>query len=97
MTNAMGVYRAISNTTAAAAHDHQLLSVLISCPDERCRRRSVALFGQPTGHLDLQWEWHGPLSDDVDADERLPGYVRERHFPLFESRRSASLRQAAGS
>ena len=32
--------------------------------------------------------WNQPTSKQIDADERLPGYLREPHLPRFESRRA---------
>jgi hypothetical protein len=39
------------------------------------------------------WKWRGwqHLPEQIDADERLPGYLREPHLPPFESRRARVL------
>ena len=35
-----------------------------------------------------QITWNQPTSEQIDADERMPGYLREPHQPRFESRRA---------
>ena len=47
-------------------------------------------FGQPTENREREWEWRRAqhLPEQLDADERLPGYLREPHLPPFESRRA---------
>jgi uncharacterized protein (TIGR00369 family) len=51
-------------------------------------RNQLDGFGQPTKNREREWEWRGSqhLPDQIDADERLPGYLREPHLPPFESR-----------
>jgi uncharacterized protein (TIGR00369 family) len=46
-------------------------------------------FGQPAENREHESEWRGSqhLPEQLDADERLPGYLREPHLPPFESRR----------
>ncbi len=98
MANTVGVsVRPIRHRVETTAHDHRVLSVLISCPEQRCRRLAIALFGQPTENLRTEWEWLEPSPIEADADERLPGYMREHHLPSFKSQRDTSHRQAAGS
>ena len=84
MTNMANVSQLVSNSTKAGAHDHQILSVLISCPDERCRRRAIGLFGQPMAQHQLEEESQRPSPDAIDANEQLPGYLREYDWPSFE-------------
>jgi len=45
-------------------------------------------FGQPTENRKREWERRGSqlLPEHIDADERLPGYVREPYLPRFDSR-----------
>jgi uncharacterized protein (TIGR00369 family) len=47
-------------------------------------------FGQPTENREHESEWRGSqhLPEQLDADERVPGYLREPHLPPFESRRA---------
>jgi uncharacterized protein (TIGR00369 family) len=51
-------------------------------------RNQLDGFGQPAKNRDREWEGRGSqhLPDQIDADERLPGYLREPHLPPFESR-----------
>jgi uncharacterized protein (TIGR00369 family) len=45
-------------------------------------------FGQSTENREREWQRRGSqlLPEQIDADERLPGYLREPHLPRFESR-----------
>jgi uncharacterized protein (TIGR00369 family) len=54
-------------------------------------------FGQPTETRDRECERRESqlLSEQIDADERLPGYVREPHLPRFESRRARVFASSA--
>jgi uncharacterized protein (TIGR00369 family) len=47
-------------------------------------------FGQPRENREYERERRGSqhLPEQIDADERLPGYFREPHLPSFESRRA---------
>jgi uncharacterized protein (TIGR00369 family) len=47
-------------------------------------------FGQPRENREHESEWRGSqhLPEQLDADERVPGYLREPHLPPFESRRA---------
>jgi hypothetical protein len=36
------------------------------------------------------------LPQQIDADERLPGYLREPHLPRFESRRTRNFGNSVG-
>ncbi len=55
------------------------------------------MFGQPTENREREWEWRGSqhLPEQIDADERLPGYLREPHLPPFESRRARVFASSA--
>ncbi len=55
-------------------------------------------FGQPTKNREREWEWRGSqhLPEQIDADERLPGYLREPHLPPFESRRTRNFTNSLG-
>ena len=55
-------------------------------------------FGPPTETRDLECEWRGSqhLPEQIDADERLPGYLREPHLPPFESRRTRNFTNSLG-
>jgi uncharacterized protein (TIGR00369 family) len=55
-------------------------------------------FGQPTETRDRECEWRGSqhLPEQIDADERLPGYLREPHLPPFESRRMRNFTNSLG-
>jgi uncharacterized protein (TIGR00369 family) len=55
-------------------------------------------FGQPTKKREREWEWRGSqhLPEQLDADERLPGYLREPHLPPFESRRTRNFTNSLG-
>jgi uncharacterized protein (TIGR00369 family) len=49
-------------------------------------------FGQPTENRERGREWRGSqhLPEQLDADEGLPGYLREPHLPPFEFQISSS-------
>ena len=55
-------------------------------------------FGQPTETRDRECEWRGSqhLPAQIDADERLPGYLREPHLPPFESRGTRNFTHSLG-
>jgi uncharacterized protein (TIGR00369 family) len=55
-------------------------------------------FGQRTKNREREWEWRGSqnLPEQIDADERLPGYLREPHLPPFESRRTRNFTNSLG-
>jgi hypothetical protein len=55
-------------------------------------------FRQPTENRQGEWEWRGSqyLREQIDADERLPGYLRESHLPPFESRRARVFANSLG-
>lgn len=84
MANAADVVRLVSNATEISGHDHQILFVLISCPDEKCRRRAIGLFGQPTAQHQLEKKSQGPTPGVIDAHQQLPGDVREYDLPPSE-------------
>jgi uncharacterized protein (TIGR00369 family) len=50
-------------------------------------------FGQSTETREREWQRRGSqlLPEQIDADERLPGYLREPHLPQFESRRALNF------
>jgi uncharacterized protein (TIGR00369 family) len=54
--------------------------------------------GQPTETRDRECEWRGSqhLPEQIDADERLPGYLREPHLPRLESRRTRNFTNSLG-
>jgi uncharacterized protein (TIGR00369 family) len=47
-------------------------------------------FGQPTENREREWRGSQHLPEQLDADERLPGYLRDPHLPPFESQISSS-------
>ena len=51
------------------------------------------MFGQPTENRERERERRQSqlLPGQIDADERLPGYLREPHLPRFESRRGGGF------
>jgi uncharacterized protein (TIGR00369 family) len=53
-------------------------------------------FGQSTENRERERQ-RGPqfLPEHIDADERLPGYLRDPHLPRFESRRSCLFASSA--
>jgi uncharacterized protein (TIGR00369 family) len=55
-------------------------------------------FGQPTETRDRKCEWRRSqhLPEQIDADERLPGHLREPHLPPFESRRARNFTNSLG-
>ena len=55
-------------------------------------------YGQSTENRQREWEWRGSqhLPEQIDADERLPGYLREPHLPPFESRRARVFANSLG-
>jgi uncharacterized protein (TIGR00369 family) len=55
-------------------------------------------FGQPTENRGRDWQRRGSqlLPEQIDADERLPGYLREPHLPRFESRRTRNFTNSLG-
>jgi uncharacterized protein (TIGR00369 family) len=55
-------------------------------------------FSQPTETRDPKCEWRGSqhLPEQIDADERLPGYLREPNLPPFESRRTRNFTNSLG-
>jgi uncharacterized protein (TIGR00369 family) len=53
-------------------------------------------FGQPTESRDRQCELASQLlCQQIDAEERLPGHLREPHLPRFESRRARIFASSA--
>jgi uncharacterized protein (TIGR00369 family) len=50
-------------------------------------------FGEPIEDREREWQRRGSqfLSEQIDADERLPGYLREPHLPRFESPRTRNF------
>ena len=65
---------------------------------ERCRNEA----GEEFSALE-NWEFERQrqgiqfVPDQVDADERLPGYLHEPHMPRFEPRSVRNVRKAARS
>jgi hypothetical protein len=59
--------------------------------EERPVRTDELMFGQPAENRELEWERRRSeiQPTQIDANERLPGYLRDPHLPRFESRRCA--------
>lgn len=55
-------------------------------------------FGQPTENREREWQQRGSqlLPEQIDADERLPGHLRDPHLPRFESRRARNFTNSLG-
>jgi len=55
-------------------------------------------FGQSTENREREWQGRGSelLPQQIDADARLPGYLREHHLPRFESRRTRHVANSLG-
>jgi uncharacterized protein (TIGR00369 family) len=55
-------------------------------------------FGQPTETRDRKCEWRRSqhLPEQIDADERLPGHLRDPNPPRFESRRTRNFTNSLG-
>ncbi len=55
-------------------------------------------FGQCTENHERERQRRGSqfLPEQIDADERLPGYLREPHLPRFESRGARSFANSLG-
>ena len=68
-------------------HEHRVLSQLLLCPREQCRRLALALAGLSSEKSKLgdRTEKNSPFRP-IDADERLPGYLRDSHLPIINSR-----------
>ncbi len=50
-------------------------------------------FGESTRVRERVWQrpWFQLIPEQIDADERVPGYLREPHLPRFELRRACNL------
>ncbi len=91
MASAISVYARPFRHSPATVHEHEMLSLLLLCPEEQCRRRALAVLdGSP----------EDPKADDqpkidslgwLDADERVPGHLRDPHLPSFDPRGSARV------
>ena len=55
-------------------------------------------FGQPTENREREWQQRGSqlLPEQIDADERLLGHLRDPHLPRFESRRARNFTNSLG-
>jgi len=55
-------------------------------------------FRQPSENRAREWQRCGSqsLPEQIDADERLPGHLREPHLPRFESRRARNVTNSLG-
>jgi hypothetical protein len=55
-------------------------------------------FRQPSENRAREWQRRGsqPLPEQIDADERLPGHLRDPHLPRFESQRARNFTNSLG-
>ena len=89
MANVVGVCaRRASSNVKAAAHNHQILSRLILCPVKNCRDRALALFGRAAETLKPKRTKRS--NGQYDADEGVPGYLREPHLPTVITKATTS-------
>ena len=58
------------------------VNVIEQCPDVAREEFSAS----ENWERELQWRGSQFLPEQIDADERLPGYLRKPHLPRFESR-----------
>ena len=74
-----------SGHRSLTAHEHRIVSKLLLCPEESCRRRALEMLAHPAGVMSDSVEIECS-HQRVDADERIPGYLRDAHLPLLERR-----------
>jgi hypothetical protein len=80
------------NSDATDQTQLELVNVIEQCPDIALEEFSAPENREPKPQR------RGPLflPEQIDADERLPGYLREPHLPRFEARRAAKQRVPQG-
>jgi hypothetical protein len=81
----------IIDEPVAQTSSRQLAQVALAKTDE-------LKLDHPTEHREREWRQRGSqlLSEQIDADERLPGHLREPHLPRFESRRARNFADSLG-
>ncbi|MGH7935157.1 MAG: hypothetical protein ACREQN_18605 [Candidatus Binataceae bacterium] len=64
------------------ARDLHMPSLSILCLQDLCDERAITLPEHGSKRLKPQWEWFGLSPGEVNADERVPGHLRETSFLL---------------
>ena len=85
MVSASSVSGDICRHSPANDHKHESLSQLLLCPNEQCRRRALVALGRTPKNPKSIGQLEANASFGwLDADERVPGHLRDPHLPSFD-------------